>query len=113
MGVDYGWLSFHKAVQYAVASGEPTQQRLNGCLLEIHHLRKDNFPNDKIFERFETLIAEATRLPERFKGEGTLAATTSQMTDADAKQWLVEIFDLFSELAQARGASSKRSLSRS
>jgi len=44
----------------------------------------------------------AKMLPAR-GSEGRLAAPTSQMEESEAKQWLQEAVELFSDVAQAYG----------
>jgi len=86
MGVDYGWEKFFSSIHYAVTSTELLQS-LQVVVKEIDGLRRDSFPSDKTYERFEKLMTAAKMLPAR-GNEGRLAATTSQMEESEAKQWL-------------------------
>jgi hypothetical protein len=56
MGVDYGWEKFFSSIHYAVTSTERLQQRLQGVVSGIDGLRRDSFPNDETYERFEKLV---------------------------------------------------------
>lgn len=105
MGVDYGYQCFYKAVYGAIAGTDTLQRRLRECVREVQHLQRDSFPSDDIFTRFRMLIDRATQLPERHPAEGTLTATTAQMTDAEAKRCLHEFCDLFSDITEAYGRS--------
>ena len=89
MGVDYGWEKFFSSIHYAVTSAERLQQRLQGVVSGIDGLRRDSFPSDETYERFEKLMAATKMLPAR-GNEGRLAATTSKMEESEAKQWLQE-----------------------
>jgi hypothetical protein len=70
-------------------------------------LRRDSFPSDETYERFEKLMTATKMLPAR-GNEGRLAATTSQMEESEAKQWLQEALGLFSDVAQAYGKEQAR-----
>jgi hypothetical protein len=77
MGVDYGWEKFFNSIHYAVTSTERLQQRLQVVVSGIDGLRRDSFPSDETYERFEKLMTATKMLPAR-GNEGRLAATTSQ-----------------------------------
>jgi hypothetical protein len=107
MGVDYGWEKFFSSIHYAVTSTECLQQRLQLVVSGIDGLRRDSFPSDETYERFEKLMTATKMLPAR-GNEGRLAATTSQMEESEAKQWLQEALGLFSDVAQAYGKEQAR-----
>jgi hypothetical protein len=107
MGVDYGWEKFFSSIHYAVTSAERLQQRLQGVVNRIDGLRRDSFRSDETYERFEKLMTATKMLPAR-GNEGRLAATTSQMEESEAKQWLQEALGLFSDVAQAYGKEQAR-----
>jgi hypothetical protein len=107
MGVDYGWEKFFSSIHYAVTSTERLQQRLQVVVSGIDGLRRDSFPSDETYERFEKLMTATKMLPAR-GNEGRLAATTSQMEESEAKQWLQEALGLFSDVAQAYGKERAR-----
>jgi hypothetical protein len=106
MGVDYGWEKLYSAVHFAVASEERLQERLASCLVVIQHLGRESFPDDQTWEKFSSLLEASTNRPARYEGEGTIKATTSQMTDEEASRYLREICDLFSHVALAYGKES-------
>jgi hypothetical protein len=110
MGVDYGWEKFFSSIDYAVTSTEPLQRRLQVVVSGIDGLRRDSFPSDESYARFEKLMTAAKMLPAR-GNEGRLAATTSQMEESEAKQWLQEAVAIFSDVAQAYGQERTRSTS--
>jgi len=107
MGVDYGWEKFFSSICCAVTSTELLQKRLQVVVKEIDGLRRDSFPRDETYERFEKLMTATKMLPARGT-EGRLAATTSQMEESEAKQWLQEAVGLFSDIAQAYGQERAR-----
>jgi hypothetical protein len=96
MGVDYKWEKFFSSIHYAVTSTELLQQRLQVVVSGIDGLRRDSFHRDETYERFEKLMTATKMLPAR-GNEGRLAATTSQMEESEAKQWLQEAPGLFSD----------------
>jgi hypothetical protein len=103
MGVDYGWEKFFSSLHFAIGSTHSLQERLHSVMSGVSHLDRDSFPDDERWERFEKLLKETTKLPARFEGEGTIQATTEQMSDDDAAKWLREAFGLFSDIALAYG----------
>ena len=107
VGVDYGWEKFFSSIRCAVTSTELLQKRLQVVVKEIDGLRRDSFPRDETYERFEKLMTATKMLPARGT-EGRLAATTSQMEESEAKQWLQEAVGLFSDIAQAYGQERAR-----
>lgn len=104
MGVEYGWEVFYTQMRAAVRSQETLQTRLEYVVSNVFPLSRDHFPSDATWEDFQTLKKEATKRPARLEGEGTIHATTSQMTDEEAKRHLETCFDLFSTIAKAAGA---------
>jgi hypothetical protein len=107
MGVDYGWEKFFGSIHYAVTSTELLQKRLQVVVSGIDGLRRDSFPSDETYERFEKLMTATKMLPAR-GNEGRLVATTSQMEESEAKQWLQEAVAIFSDVAQAYGKERAR-----
>jgi hypothetical protein len=103
MGVDYGWEKFYVAVHYAISSNGSLQQRLASCVSQIHPLGRESFPDDETWGEFNNLLEETTKRPARYEGEGTINATTAQMTDEEAGKHLGKICDLFSGVAKAYG----------
>jgi hypothetical protein len=107
MGVDYGWEKFFSSIHHAVTSTELLQKRLQVVVNGIDGLRRDSFPSDESYERFEKLMTATKMLPAR-GNEGRLAVTTSQMEESEARQWLQEAVALFSDVAQAYGQERTR-----
>lgn len=103
MGVGYGWEKLYLAVHYAVSSNESLQERLASCVCQLSLLDRESFPDDETWQKFNNLKSESTKHPARYKGEGTINATTSQMSDEEAGEWLGVICDLFSAVAEANG----------
>lgn len=102
MGVDYGNEKFFSVLSYAVGSTDSVQERLSNVISGVCHLERDSFPDDDTWQRFEALLAETTK--RAAKGdEGTIAATTSQMSEDEAAKWLHEALSIFTEIAEAYG----------
>ena len=98
---------FFSSIHYAVTSTELLQKRLQVVVSGIDGLRRDSFPSDETYARFEKLMTATKMLPAR-GNEGRLAATTSQMEESEAKQWLQEAVAIFSDVAQAYGKEQAR-----
>lgn len=111
MSVAYGWETLWSALRSAVSSTVSLQDRLAGVIQDVQLLERDDFPDENTWEHFEALIKECTQLPERVTGEGTITATTSQMTEEKAVTLLNSCFDLFNDLAEAYGAANHEALS--
>jgi hypothetical protein len=108
MGIDYGWEKFYSALRYALQSNESLQDRLESVIEEVCHLQRDSFPSDESWEHFDSLMKETTKRAARNQQEGTIHATTSQMSEEEAGRLLQSAFDLFGDLAEAYGAERPR-----
>jgi hypothetical protein len=106
MSLDYGWEKFFSSLHYAVGSAAPPQELLEGVVSGVCHLRRDSFPDDETWKRFEKLMNETTCLPAK-GNEGTIQATTSHMTDDEAGRCLREAFGIFSKIANAYVAKAQ------
>jgi len=102
MDVQYGWEKFFSALRNAVASDATLQTRLERVMFETDPLRRDSFPDDGLWKRFEKLQKATTAVPAK-SSEGNIRATTSKMPDDEAGKWLQEAFDIFNEFAEAYG----------
>jgi hypothetical protein len=101
MGVNYGWEKFFILLDYAIASKASLQDRLASAISKVEGLSADSFPSDgDSWVRYKGLIEATTKLPALHK-EGTIQATTSQMTDEEAARWLREAVGIFSDIARA------------
>jgi hypothetical protein len=99
MGVDYALEKFFSVLNHALASTDSVQKRLAAVASGVCHLKRDSFPDDKAWKRFENFMKGTTMFPA--KGiESRIQATTSQMSDGETHQWLQEALGIFSELAQ-------------
>jgi hypothetical protein len=106
MGLDYGWEKFFSSLHHAVGSAAPLQELLEGVMSGVRHLRRDSFPDDETWKRFEKLLNETTYLSAT-GNEGAIRATMSQMTDDEAGRCLREAFEIFSKIAEAYGAQAQ------
>ena len=106
MALNYGWEKLFSACHYAVGSSETLQERLAAAVSsDLIHLRREDVPSDEVWERLEKLMRAATSKPAK-GDEGTIEATTSQMSDDDASKWLREMMSLFSDVAEEYGRST-------
>jgi hypothetical protein len=102
MATDYGYEKFSGALNYAIGSTDSVQERLANVASEVCHLERDSFPNDELWQQFEVLM-NATSGRAAKRDEGTIAATTCQMSNAEAAKWLRRALSIFSDLAEAFG----------
>lgn len=97
MAINYAWENLFKAILYSMRSTESLQERLLGCHAIFHVLsQKGHLPPD-LQKRFDVMIDAWTKLPDD-TGRGTVCATTSKMTDDEARMWLEEILSLFDDV---------------
>ena len=103
MGLNYAWEKFFTSLYYAIDSKASLQDRLASVISKVAHLSADSFPSDgEIWNRYKGLMEATTKLPALHE-EGTIKATTSQMTDEEATRWLREAVGIFSDIAKAYG----------
>jgi hypothetical protein len=102
VALNYGCEKFGSSIEYAVTSTDSLQERLAGVMLGVINLQRDDFPDTATWERFRKLLTGTTMLPAK-GDEGTIQATTSQMTDDEARQWLREAFYIYTCIEEAFG----------
>ena len=95
----YPWEKLYSACRAAIGSGTCPQERLRSAVSEVSLLlHGGHVPDEELRNRMEQLVATCTSKPSQ--GEGTVPATTSQMTDDEAGDLLQEVFDLFTRVAE-------------
>ena len=105
MSLSYAWETFFSAIHGAIGSEQSPQRRLaNAYAFAIIKVAREDVPNAEIWQRIQKLTDAVTCKPAR-DDEGTVEATTSTMSAEEAAKWLEEIVSLFSEIAEAYGAS--------
>ena len=101
MSLGYAWQKFFAAVQTLADGTGSLQDRLKdafgGALI---HLQPQDLPKEHRNE-FADLRARITK--ETSLGDGTIAATTSVMSDEDAMQIADQIVSMYDSIAQALG----------
>jgi hypothetical protein len=103
MALNYGWEKLFSACHYAVGSSATVQARLAAVVSsDLHLLRRDDLPSDETWGRVRKIMDATTCKPAR-GSEGTIAATTSQMSDDEASKLLSEIMSIFTEVAEEYG----------
>lgn len=103
MALNYAWEKLYSACSGAVGSSETPQQRLASAVSAgLIHLKSDDFPNSELWERLKKLVDSSSSEPA-LGDEGTIAATTSKMSDEDASNWLREMFSIFCDVAEESG----------
>lgn len=100
MSISYGWEKLFTAVYNAITSDEPPQKRLaNVYAYHLIHLQEDDVPED-VWNELKALGAAVTSTAGE---QGAIAASTSKMSDEEARKWLQKVAEMFSEVAQAYG----------
>ncbi len=108
MALNYGWEKFFSAVHSSICSELTLQDRLaNSYVFDIIHVRQEDVPSQDIWERVQRLTRAVTSKPAKHN-EGTVKATTSEMSSDEAARWLQEIVSIFNEIAEAYGADASR-----
>ncbi len=105
MALNYGWEKFFSAVYSSIGSELTPQERLaNSYVFDIIHVRREDVPSEEIWERIQKLTRAVTNKPAK-QSEGSVKATTSEMSSEEAAKWLQEIVSIFNEIAEAYGAA--------
>ena len=103
MSVDPAWERFSSAIRSALVSHASLQERLGNLISAVHHLQRDSFPDDRVWDEFRKLINETTKRAAGPQPDGRIQMTTSQMSDMKAKQLLETAFDIYSRVSKAFG----------
>ncbi len=104
MALSYGWEKFFSGVLILAQSEKPLQDRLcDAYVYQIHLVEQEDVPNDLRQELAELKIA-FTKVAAR-GDEGSIAATTSAMSDIEAQDNAEKIVSLFSDITKAYGKS--------
>ncbi len=96
---DYAWQKFLDALCHALISTGSLQQRLADLVWEVSDLRRKNIPEDDTWLRFERFLT-ATTGHTGTAAKATIKATTLQMKDDEARKWLQEALQIFSDLSE-------------
>jgi hypothetical protein len=101
--LNYGFEKLHSACHTAIGSSETPQKRLASAVsFNLTYIRRENLPNEEAWEQVQKIRDAASSKPAE-GDEGTIEATTSQMSDDEAAKYLREILDVFSEVAEEIG----------
>ncbi len=95
---DYAWQKFFGALCQAITSTGSLQQRLASLVWSIRDLRRENFPDDETWLRFERFVT-ATTSQQAIADQASVKAAMLQMKDEDAQRWLQEALQIFSDLS--------------
>lgn len=102
MPLGYAWEKLSVAVAGMARSQESLQYRLVEAHLCFHSLREDDFPKGELREAFHDIIHALTWRPAQ-GDEGTVKATTQQMTDQEASELIEKLVSLYDEISQLYG----------
>lgn len=102
MSLEYTWEKLSVAVEGMARSQESLQDRLMGAYLCFHPLREKDFPKGELRESFHDIMHALTWRPAQ-GDEGTVKATTQQMTDQEASELIEKLVSLYDEITQSYG----------
>ncbi len=93
MGIEYADEKFSTAIRSMALGGGTLQERLVDAYLSFHTLRKEDFPEEKLWNSFQDIHERLTCI-DATGDEGTVAATTRQMSFEEAHEVGSKIADL-------------------
>lgn len=96
---DHAWQTFFDALCHALTSTKPLQQRLAGLVWSVCDLPRENFPDDDTWARFERFVTATTGHPVA-TAKAKIKATTFKLKDEEARKWLQEALQIFSNLSE-------------
>lgn len=99
MSLGYTWEKLFVAVEGMARSQESLQDRLMGAFLCFHLLREDDFPKGELRDAFHDIKHALTWRPAQ-GDEGTVKATTQQMTDQEASELIGKLVSLYDEITR-------------
>lgn len=103
---NYPWEKLYSACSAAIGSARSPQERLRYAAWEVSLLLSNADISDKeLRKRMEQLVATCSNKPDQ--GEGTMPATTSQMTDDEAGELLQEVFAIFDKVAEYHAVEAR------
>lgn len=95
MSLDYVWQKLFGAVHGMATGSRSLRERLCAAMVGMVVLKPDDFPEGDLRRRWIGIREDLTILESRRPGEGTIEATTAQLSDHDANAIAERIFDLF------------------
>jgi hypothetical protein len=100
MSLEYAMEKFFTAVYTAAVSELPLQQRLRDAYAyNIIHVDQGDVP-DEVWTRLERFRHAVSHRPA-LGNEGTITATTSQLTSDEARTLLTEMVGIYERIAEA------------
>ncbi len=96
---DYAWQTFFDALGHAITSTGSLQQRLASLVWSVCELRRQNFPDDETWIRFHKFVTATTGHPVA-AAKPNIKTITLRMKDDEARQWLHEALQIFSNLSE-------------
>ncbi len=98
---DYAWQKFFGALCHAITSTGSLQQRLASLVWSVRDLRRENFPDDETWMRFDKFMT-ATASQQVTADQPSVKAAMLLMKDEDAHRFLQEALQIFSDLSGER-----------
>jgi hypothetical protein len=104
MAINYAAEKFGSAIHGIVTAYEPEtlQERIYGCMMVTGVLSKDDFPSG-LWDRFKKLRDRMTQVQDEQRG--SFRATADTLSDKEAHDWIVEFYDISTEVEEAYNES--------
>lgn len=104
MAINYAAEKLGSAIYGIVTAyeAETLQERVYGCMMVTGTLSKDDFPPG-LWDRFKVLRDRMTQVQDEQRG--SFRATADTLTDKEAHNWLVEFYEIATEVEEAYNAT--------
>ena len=101
MALDYAWEKLSASVSTLTEGTGTIQQRLRDAYSQFMRLQAEDLP-PVLWAKYTAIDQQLTRIPAA-GDEGTLMATTSVMSDEEARQIASDMFWLYDAVARLYG----------
>jgi hypothetical protein len=104
MAINYAAEKFGIAIHGIVTAYGPEtlQDRVYGCMMATSVLTKDDFPPG-LWDQFKKLRDRMTQVEDEKRG--SFRATADTLSDKEAHDWIVEFYDISTEVEEAYNES--------
>lgn len=107
MKYGYQWEKLMAAVDALVTSEKPLQKRLYYAAMAFHTLKESDFDEGEVRDLYKSIYQRLTSIRDEVRG--SFEATTSQLSDDEARQLAADFFSLFLDIAEVYyGGAVKR-----
>jgi len=94
----YAWEKFNSALRILTSTGTIQERLADAYRLSLIHLDIGKMPK-KLQPEFKKLGEDLTKIPQKGE-EGSVAATTAQMSDDEAREHIGTIISMYDEVVR-------------